>query len=139
MKIYIGNRNIDDQEYKRLGDPKALMVVADDAECTSIVLDSILHKYPLEEATGIIKECIKKLRIGGNFIVADLDFDLLAYLYKINPDIVNLNAMIANIGGIKSVLTYSFMTEVMKNFPNLELKVAQSANVEFRVEYVRKS
>lgn len=139
MKVYIGNRNIDDQEYKKIIDPKALSVIADDAECSSIVLDGVLHKYNSEEAVGTIKECLKKLRIGGNFIVADVDFDLIVYLYSMNPDLASLNGMIANIGGIKSVFTFSLIKEIMESIPGLELKLAQSANVEFRVEYVRKS
>jgi hypothetical protein len=139
MKIYIGNREIGEQDYKKILDPKALNVIAEDSECTSIVLDGVLHKYPINQVFEIIRDCLTKLRIGGNFIIADVDFDLLVYLYKINPDIVTLNNMIDSIGGFKSVVSHAMMIDAMKQFSNLELKVAQSSNVEFKVEYTRKS
>lgn len=42
MKVYIGNRNINDGSYKNISEPQIMNYVAEDSECTVIVLDGVL-------------------------------------------------------------------------------------------------
>jgi len=138
MKIYIGNREIQDQEFKKITDIKVLDVIVDDSECNVIVLDNILSKYGLQEAINNLNIAIRKLRIGGTVIINDIDFDLLTYLYRKNPNIIDLNNSMNAFGGFKSFLTNFLLLDIMKNFQELNLLANSFNGIEFRMEFLRK-
>ena len=73
MKIYIGNREIADESYKKTNDPEALSYMADDSECMAIALDNVLSKTDLDKIAKIISLAAKKLRTGGKLIIANTD------------------------------------------------------------------
>jgi hypothetical protein len=139
MKIYIGDKDINDESYKKITEIQILNFVAEDSECTSIVLDNILRKFQLNELVGAMQLVAKKTRLGGTISIVDIDFDLLCYVYRKNSDIVSLNQAVANAGGFKSLLTNSLILELLKNFPGFKLVSAQANNIEFRVEIQRVS
>jgi len=62
MKIYIGDKDINDESYKKITEIQILNFVAEDSECTSIVLDNILRKFQLNEL-------ITKWRLRNQFLV----------------------------------------------------------------------
>jgi len=139
MKIYIGDKDINDESYKKITEIQILNFVAEDSECTSIVLDNILRKFQLNELVGAMQLVAKKTRLGGTISIVDIDFDLLCYVYRKNSDIVSLNQAVANAGGFKSLLTNSLVLELLKSFPGFKLVSAQANNIEFRMEIQRVS
>jgi hypothetical protein len=137
MKIYVGNREIQEQDFKKTADIKVLDFLADDSECTNIVFDNILSKYPISELGPNIQLAIKKLRIGGLLLINDIDFDILSYLYRKSPNIVELNNSMANFGGFKSFLTNDLISDIMKNYPELKIIANNFNGIEFRLEFTR--
>jgi hypothetical protein len=137
MKIYVGNREIQEQDFKKTAEVKVLGVLADDSECTNIVFDNVLSKYPISELQSNIQLAITKLRIGGTLLINDIDFDMLVYLYRKSPNIVDLNNSMANFGGFKSFLTNDLISEIMKNYPELKIQSSSFTGIEFRLEFVR--
>ena len=79
MKVYIGNRVIENQDFKSLTDVDMLKYIADDSECTSIVLDGVLKGLSLSQIAPTIDLVVSKLRSGGELIINDLDFDLIVF------------------------------------------------------------
>lgn len=139
MKIYVGNRKVEDGSYQQIPDPSILQHVADDAECTIIILDGVLRKYNLSQVAEIIKLCQKKLRLGGILKVVEVDFDLLVYVYQKLGNIVELNnAFMTN--EVRSLLTFDLLLEMMKaNAPDVaNVNFSRVHNIEFDVEFIRK-
>lgn len=139
MKVYIGNRNIQDENFKCITDLDILKYIADDSECTAIVIDGCLKNLKLSELQSGLETAIKKLRINGDLVINDIDFDLLLYAYAKNSDLVELNTMVENIGGFKSLLTYQFILEILKLYPNISLSTIDLNNIEFRLSYKKLS
>lgn len=139
MKVYIGNRQLKDESFKIINDPEMLQYIAEDSECTAIVLDNTLTKINLEEVNNIINLCIKKLRIKGKFIINDIDFELLNYIYSRNPDLKELNGMLQAIGGFKSLLSYELIKNILDNYKNMALSSISLNNMEFKLEYSREN
>jgi hypothetical protein len=139
MKVYIGNRQLKDDSFKIINDPEMLEYVAEDSECTVIVLDNTLSKINLNEVSKILNLCIKKLRIKGKFIINDIDFELLNYIYSKNPNLKDLNVMIQSIGGFKSFLSYELIKELLDNYNNIVLSGVSLQNMEFKLEYSREN
>jgi predicted SAM-dependent methyltransferase len=139
MKVYIGNRQLKDESFKVINDPEMLQYIAEDSECNVIVLDNTLSKINLDEVNNIINLCIKKLRIKGKFVINDIDFELLNYIYSRNPDLKELNAMLQAVGGFKSLLSYELIKEILDNYKNMMLSGISLNNMEFKLEYSRES
>lgn len=140
MKVYIGNRNIEDESYRAITEPAVMNYLAEDSECTTIVLDGVLRKYTLNEILNILELCHKKLRIGGLLKIVDIDFDMLIYTYRRNGDIVQLNNAIFQTE-IKSFLTRELVLDILiKKFPDLGQSPlgSQLQNIEFDMEFMRK-
>lgn len=139
MKVYIGNSEINDESYKQIADPNLLQFVAEDAECTVIILNGILRRYNLSQVQEIIKLCRQKLRLGGILKIIDVDFDLLIYVYGKLGNIVDLNNAVITTE-IRSFLTFDLVVEIIKSAaPDLaNINFSQIQNVEFDVEFVRK-
>lgn len=139
MKVYIGNSEINDESYKQIADPNLLQFVAEDAECTVIILNGILRRYNLSQVQEIIKLCRQKLRLGGILKIIDVDFDLLIYVYGKLGNIVDLNNAVMTTE-IRSFLTFDLVVEIIKSAaPDLaNINFSQIQNVEFDVEFVRK-
>lgn len=135
MKIYIGNREIADESYKKTNDPEALNYMADDSECMAIALDNVLSKTDLDKIAKIISLAAKKLRIGGKLIINDVDFDLLNFVYSKNPNPMDLNKLVDSIGGLRSILTYQLMISMIQSQTSLVLDSIKLNNVEFKLEY----
>ena len=135
MKIYIGNREISDESYKKISDPEALTYMADDSECMAIALDNVLSKIDLDNITKIINLASKKLRTGGKLIINDVDFDLLHFVYSKNPNPMDLNKLVDNVGGLRSILTYQLMMSIIESQTPLVLDSIKLNNIEFKLEY----
>jgi hypothetical protein len=139
MKVYIGDRNIDDDSFKKIPQPELLATIADDSECTSIILDNILKRYNINEIPNLLNKTIKKLRIGGSIVICDLDFDLLIFGYKKVNDINAVNNIALAAGPFKSFITYKMIIQLMAQYPFLQLESANYNNMEFKMEFIRKS
>jgi hypothetical protein len=137
MKVYVGNRNFNDESFKIITEPEILSYIAEDSECTTIVLDNTLTKLKFNDVVSTINMAVSKLRTNGILIINDIDFDLLTYLYTRNPNLQELNALVSGINGFKSFLSSELVKDIMKNFPNLNLGGATLNNLEFKLEYIR--
>lgn len=137
MKIYIGNRQLEDQSYKSITEVEMLKYIADDSECTSIILDGILKKVPLSQVVNVLNLAYSKLRSGGELVISDIDFDLLLFAYKKIGKLEDLNKMVESVGGFKSFVTYEYLTEILKSLPALKLAGVDIDNIEFRLTYKR--
>lgn len=137
MKIYIGNRNINDNSYKTVSEPQIINYIADDSECNVIVLDGVLRKLSINEVAQIIALANRKLRIGGILKIVDIDFDLLVYVYGKSGNLVDLNNAIFAPSGIKSFLSVDLLKEIMQQYPKLQLQAMNIQNIEFDMEFKR--
>jgi len=138
MKIYIGNRSVDSPEYKNLTEVEMIKYIADDSECTSIILDGVLKNFGISEIPGILNLVISKLRNQGELIISDVDFDLLIFAHKKLNNLLDLNRMVESSGGFKSFITYESITEMLSGYKNISLITVNINNLEFRLQY-RKS
>jgi predicted SAM-dependent methyltransferase len=139
MKIYIGNRQLKDESFKIINDPEMIQYIAEDSECTVIILDNSLSKLTLDDSVKIIDLCIKKLRIKGKLVINDIDFDLLNYIYSRNPDLKEINGMIQAIGGFKSFISNELIQGFVDRYNNMRLLGIALNNMEFKLEYSRES
>lgn len=137
MKIYIGNRKIEDESYQVITEPTVLNYLAEDAECTVIVFDGVLRRYKLPDVQQIIQLAHKKLRIGGMLKIVDVDFDLLLYAYQRNGNLVELNGAIFN-NDIGSFLNIDIVDTILKQFNDLTKNSQRIQNIEFDMEFIRK-
>lgn len=139
MKIYVGNRKIEDKSYQQITDPSILQHIADDAECTTIILDGVLRRYNLSQVAEIIKLCRKKLRLEGILKIIEVDFDLLIYVYGKLGNIFELNNAFMTTE-VRSLLTLDLLLEIMKvNAPDVaNVNFSRIHNIEFDVEFIRK-
>lgn len=139
MKVYIGNRNIQDDSYRQIPDPEILHHIADDAECNIIILDGVLRRYTLGQVVEILQLCNKKLRLGGIVKIIDIDFDLMIYVYGKLQNVADLNKAIFT-SEIRSFLTFDLLLEIVKQYaPEIaNLSSSRIQNVEFDMELVRK-
>lgn len=139
MKVYIGNRKLNDESFKVITEPEILNYVAEDSECTTIILDNALSKLKIDDVINTINTTVKKLRINGLLVINDIDFDLLTYLYTRNPNLQELNTLVGGINGFKSFLSSELIKDFMNNFPNLKLGGGSLSNIEFKLEYIREN
>jgi len=139
MKVYIGNRNFNDESFKVITEPEILSYIAEDSECNTIIIDNSLSKLKFADAVNTISIAVTKLRTNGVLIINDIDFDLLTYLYSRNPNLQELNNLVSGINGFKSFLSNDLIKQIMSNFPNLSLKGSVLNNLEFRLEYIREN
>lgn len=137
MKVYIGTREIEDKSFKCLKDITLLQTIADDSECTNIILDGVLRKYTLSEIVNILNLAISKLRLNGELIISDLDFDLVIFAHKKLANLPELNKMVESIGGFKSFLTYELIGDMVKTNPRISLTSVDINNIEFKLAFKR--
>ena len=137
MKVYIGNRNINDGSYKNISEPQIMNYVAEDSECTVIVLDGVLRKLPIDQLAQTIALAYKKLRIGGTLKIVDIDFDLLVYAYGKSKNLASLNQAIFAPSEIRSFLSVDLLKEIIQQYPKLSLQSMNSQNIEFDAEFKR--
>ena len=139
MKIYIGERKLEDASFKSITEIEMLKYIADDSECTTIILDGVIKRYGFSQLSGIINLAYTKLRAGGELIISDIDFDLLLFAYRKIGNLEELNKMVESIGGFKSFITYEYLKELIKTIPSLEFIGVDIDNIEFRLSYKRAS
>ncbi len=137
MKIYIGNRSINDSSYKTINEPQIMNYIAEDSECSVIVLDGALRKLPIDHVFQTIALANKKLRIGGTLKIVDIDFDLLNYVYGKSKNLMDLNRAIFAPSEIRSFLSVDLIKEIFQQYPKLQLHSMNIQNIEFDVEFKR--
>ena len=137
MKVYIGNRNINDGSYKNISEPQIMNYVAEDSECMVIVLDGVLRKLPIDQLAQTIALAYKKLRIGGTLKIVDIDFDLLVYAYGKSKNLASLNQAIFAPSEIRSFLSVDLLKEIIQQYPKLSLQSMNIQNIEFDAEFKR--
>lgn len=113
MKVYIGKNTPGDQ-YKKIEVPDMISYVAEDAECTEIVVEGILRSMTLEEIKNYLILVRQKTRIGGTVVIKDLDFDMVHYLYDKNGNIEDLNKQVfANGTVLNSFLKQELVASIL--------------------------
>lgn len=137
MKIYIGPKNIEDDSYQSITDVQVLNYIADDSECTTIILDGVLTKQDLNQAVNVLNLCSSKLRLGGKLQIVDIDFDILIYAYGKNQDIKNLNLRVFQSGPINSLLTLDLVKQMCIQV-GLSIGSISLNNIDFVLECTRK-
>jgi len=137
MKIYIGQRKLDDPSFKCITEIEMLKYIADDSECTTIVLDGVLKKYGFSQLNKILSLAYSKLRIDGELVISDIDFDLLLFAYRKIGNLEELNKMVESIGGFQCFITYEYLKDTIKSIPSLRLVGTDIDNIEFRLSYKR--
>jgi hypothetical protein len=137
MKIYIGSRAVDNGSYKNISEPQIMNYIAEDSECTAIVLDGILRKLPIDQVAQTIALAYKKLRIGGILKIVDIDFDLLVYVYGKSKNLASLNQAIFAPSEIRSFLSVDLLKEITQQYPKLSLQSMNIQNIEFDAEFKR--
>jgi len=138
MKVYIGDKQLNDDTYKTIKDPGVLKYVADDSECTVIVMDGILRRLNLDSVLITIDDAIKKLRLGGKLKIIDIDFDLLMHVYKKIGNIGDLNRAVFSSSEVRSFLNYELILEIISKYPKVEVSAVNLKNIEFDIEVTRK-
>jgi hypothetical protein len=138
MKVYIGDNQLNDETYKTIKDPGILKYIADDSECTVIVLDGTLRKLNLDSVLIVLDEAVKKLRLGGKLKIIDIDFDLLTHVYKKVGNIADLNKAVFSSSEVRSFLTYELILEILSKYSKLEMSMVNLKNIEFDIEATRK-
>jgi hypothetical protein len=137
MKIYIGSRAVDNGSYKNISEPQIMNYIAEDSECTAIVLDGVLRKLPIDQVAQTIALAYKKLRIGGILKIVDIDFDLLVYVYGKSKNLASLNQAIFAPSEIRSFLSVDLLKEITQQYPRLSLQSMNIQNIEFDAEFKR--
>jgi|688.fasta_scaffold283769_3 hypothetical protein len=137
MKIYIGSRAVDNGSYKNISEPQIMNYIAEDSECTAIVLDGVLRKLPIDQVAQTIALAYKKLRIGGILKIVDIDFDLLVYVYGKSKNLASLNQAIFAPSEIRSFLSVDLLKEITQQYPKLSLQSMNIQNIEFDAEFKR--
>jgi hypothetical protein len=138
MKVYIGDKQLNDDTYKTIKDPGVLKYVADDSECTVIVMDGILRRLNLDSVLITIDDAIQKLRLGGKLKIIDIDFDLLMHVYKKIGNIGDLNRAVFLSSEVRSFLNYELILEIISKYPKVEVSAVNLKNIEFDIEVTRK-
>jgi hypothetical protein len=138
MKVYIGNKKIETDAYKIITEYKILEYLADDSECTEIIIDGVLRQLSIEEVEQCIALSVKKLRSSGSIKIVDIDFDLMTYAYKKLGNINNLNSSIFKNSSIKSFLTNDLVIDMFRNYPNVFPFRIEVQNIEFIMEFKKK-
>jgi len=139
MKIYVGPRQINENNIKSIQSLDIIEHVCEDSQCEIIILDMCLNKYPISKLDNMLKLALRKLRINGEIIISDIDFDLLSYLYSYNKEgVVGVNNLLQSIGPASCFLTIDLVESLLKNSGYNLLPVTKSVdNLEFRVSYRR--
>lgn len=137
MKVYLGNRSIKDESFKVLSQVEMLEYVADDSECTSIILDGLLRQYSINKIPNILSLIVKKLRPEGSLIISDIDFDLLVFAYRKTGNLLELNQMAEQAKGFKSFITNELVKDFLNQFQYIQLKSVVLSNIEFKLEYAK--
>jgi 2-polyprenyl-3-methyl-5-hydroxy-6-metoxy-1,4-benzoquinol methylase len=137
MKVYLGNRSIKDESFKVLSQVEMLEYVADDSECTSIILDGLLRQYSINKIPNILSLIVKKLRPEGSLIISDIDFDLLVFAYRKTGNLLELNQMAEQVKGFKSFITNELVKDFLNQFQYIQLKSVVLSNIEFKLEYTK--
>jgi hypothetical protein len=137
MKVYLGNRSIKDESFKVLSQVEMLEYVADDSECTSIILDGLLRQYSINKIPNILSLIVKKLRPEGSLIISDIDFDLLVFAYRKTGNLLELNQMAEQAKGFKSFITNELVKDFLNQFQYIQLKSVVLSNIEFKLEYTK--
>lgn len=136
-KVYIGDKVIEDKEFQSINSIDMLDFVAEDAECTAIVLDGRLRNTSHQLWMDTIGKSIKKLRIGGVLKIIDIDVDILLYFYSLSRDVGDLQNIFVK--PISSLINIETLKHIMQNFPHMSELGSATRGVEFDIEYARAS
>jgi hypothetical protein len=137
MKVYIGNRSIKDESLKIITQVEMLEYIADDSECTSIILDGVLRDCSISKIPAVLSLAVTKLRPEGSLIINDIDFDLLTFAYRKNGNILELNKMAEQTKGFKSFVTNELVQNIMSQYQHIQLKSLVLNNIEFKMEFAK--
>lgn len=138
MKVYIGNKQLDQNVYKIITEYKILSYIADDSECTEIIFDGVLRSLTISEIEQAIDLAVKKLRMSGSIKIVDVDFDLMISAYKKIGDIVALNNSLFKDSEIRSFISNELVLNILQKYPQIEPFRIEIKNIEFIMEFKKK-
>ena len=130
MKIYIGKGEVNEQ-YRKIEEPQLISYIAEDAECTEIVVDGVLRSMNLSEIQQYLVLLRQKTRLNGVLILKDIDFDILHYVYDKNNNIEELNKTMFSSGTpLNSLLKYEIILPIATSL-GYELVVKNTEGLDF--------
>lgn len=133
MKLYIGNRTINDESFKSVKDLEVVNYMAEDGECDVVILDQSLTRYDMNYLESVISQVKAKVKLGGTLIINDIDFDLLSYYYSKNNNIKDINSLAIQIGGFKSFITMELIKSILSQFSDVTVLQMEYNNLEFKI------
>jgi hypothetical protein len=84
LKIYLSNEineNYEAMGYLRVDNINSIDYIAEDSECTSIIIDTFLNKFAIVNVPEVLFKVVSKLRINSEITIIDNDIDLIANNY----------------------------------------------------------
>lgn len=135
MRIYIGNQEIDESVFKKIKNVELISYIADDSECTEIVIDNALRMVSMSDLNNRAALIRSKMRLGSKLVINDIDFDLLCFHQYKNTDIAQANQFLLP---CSSVLN---MDLIISLFQSVGLEVVSKAfnGLNFVLEFRRSS
>ena len=133
MKLYIGNRTINDESFKSIKDLEVVNYIAEDGECEVLILDQSLTKYDINYVETMIGQAKAKVKLGGTLVINDIDFDLLSYYYSKNNNIKDINSLALQAGGFKSFVTMELVKSILSQFSDVTILQTEYNNLEFKI------
>jgi len=94
MKVYIGNQEVDTNIFKSAKNIELIKYLADDSECTEIILDNALRDVKTQDLGACASLIRSKMRNGCKLLINDLDFDLLCFFYQKSNDLNEANKIL---------------------------------------------
>lgn len=116
MRIFLSNKQPDDQSVSWINNLAALNSNVLNAEATYIVCDNFISTFPLEELSQLLSIISSKMRMGCELIINDVDSDLLfkrAHTEEIN--IEEVNAAIFKDQNRKSIFSIGVIQKLLPN------------------------
>jgi hypothetical protein len=138
MKVYIGNKQLDQDVYKVITEYNILNYLADDSECTEIIFDGVFRTLPILEIEQAIDLAVRKLRMSGSIKIVDVDFDLMISAYKKIGDLTSLNNSLFKESGIRSFVNNEMILNMLQKYSQIVPFKLDIKNIEFIMEFKKK-
>tara|TARA_R100000008_G_C3585569_1_gene171996 strand:+ start:2493 stop:2915 length:423 start_codon:yes stop_codon:yes gene_type:complete len=106
MKIYLSQADQEDKNYRHFQNVAMFVREVLDTEANEIICDGFLSNFSSDELPQVINIICSKVRLNGEVVVKDLDFDLVARrISREELSVTHINQNILRSRSFKSLLT----------------------------------
>lgn len=140
MKIYLSTQDPKNEFYKWANSLPMLDGIVLDSEATAIVCDSFISSFDYHEAGALLLKIVKKMRIGCELVVMDVDAEMLCrsfYVEEINQK--QLNEIVFMSQKRKSLFSMSHIEENLPENIRVTNKHYENGNCSFILKCRRES